>query len=152
MVVDGYTHPINSNGVKPGISKINEHQKKDNKNHHRSRTILLNSISYTEYEKITNEDSANSIFDSLRMTHEGIEQVKETKAPVLIQKYKAFKMEDEIVESIFLRFQTLVISLNVLDKGYTTVDHVKKIIISLPKKWRPMVTSLKVSKDLNRKL
>ena len=28
-------------------------------------------------------------------------------------------------------------------------DHVKKIIKRLPKKWRPMVTSLKLSKDVN---
>ena len=34
------------------------------------------------------------MFDSLRMTHEGNIQVKETKALALIQKYEAFKMED----------------------------------------------------------
>ena len=35
------------------------------------------------------------------------------------------------------------------DKGYSTSYHVKKIIISLPKRWRSMVTALKLSKDLN---
>ena len=50
---------------------------------------------------------------------------------------------------MFSRFQTLVIGLKVLNKGYSTADHVKKIIRSLPKKWRPMVTTLKLSKDLN---
>src|ERR1044072_9418693 len=43
----------------------------------------------------------------------------------------------------------LVAGLRVLDKGYSTSDHVKKIIRSLPAKWRPMVTALKVAKDLN---
>lgn len=57
--------------------------------------------------------------------------------------------EEEIVEGMFSRFQILVASLKVLDKGYTTTHHVKKIIRSLPKKWRLMVTTLKVSKDLN---
>jgi hypothetical protein len=28
-------------------------------------------------------------------------------------------------------------------------DYVKKIVRSLPKKWRPMVTALKLSKDMN---
>src|ERR1044072_3146728 len=37
-----------------------------------------------------------------------------------------------------------------MNKGYSTSDHVKKIIRSLPKKWRPMVTALKVAKDLNQ--
>ncbi|XP_058782897.1 uncharacterized protein LOC131657524 [Vicia villosa] len=57
--------------------------------------------------------------------------------------------EDETVETIFSRFQILVAGLKVLDKGYSTADHVKKIIRSLPKKWRPMVTTLKLAKDLN---
>ena len=85
------------------------------------------------------------------MTHEGNAQVKETKALALIQKYEAFRMEDDkSVKIMFLRFQMLVAGLKVLDKGYSTADHVKKIIRSLPKKWRPMVTALKMSKDLNK--
>ncbi|XP_058741676.1 uncharacterized protein LOC131614066 [Vicia villosa] len=84
------------------------------------------------------------------MTHEGKTQVKETKALALIQKYKTFKKEeDEIVETMFSRFQILVAGLKVLDKGYSIADHVKKIIGSLPKKWRLMVTGLKLSKNLN---
>ena len=70
---------------------------------------------------------------------------------MLIQKYKAFRMEeDENIETMFSRFQTLVAGLEVLDKGYSTADHVKKIIRSLPKQWRPMVTALKMAKDLNK--
>lgn len=57
--------------------------------------------------------------------------------------------DDEAVEVMFSRFQTLVAGLKVQDKGYTTADHIKKIIRSLPKKWRPMVTALELSKDLN---
>jgi hypothetical protein len=45
------------------------------------------------YEKITYRDSAKTIFDSLRMTHEGNVLVKETKAPTLIQKYEAETIE-----------------------------------------------------------
>ena len=74
---------------------MNDQQKKDNKNHHMSRTILLNDISYYEYEKVTNRDSTNSIFDYLRKTCEGNKQLKETKALTLIQKYESFKMEDD---------------------------------------------------------
>ena len=112
---------------------------------------MLNAISYTEYEKITNRETAHNIFESLKMTHDGNLQVKETKAMALIQKYEAFKMEEEeSVEEMFSRFQILVAGLRVLDKGYSTSDHVKKIIRSLPTKWRPMVTALKLSKDLNR--
>lgn len=91
------------------------------------------------------------MFESLKMTHEGNTQVKETKALALIQKYEAFKMkEDDSVETMFSRFQILTAGLKVLDKGYSTSDHVKNIIRSLPKRWRPMVTVSKLSKDLNK--
>src|ERR1044072_4036910 len=84
------------------------------------------------------------------MTHERNSQDKETKALALIQKYEAFRTEEEeSVETMFSRFQMLVAGLGVLDKGYSTADHVKKIIRSLPAKWRPMVTALKVANDLN---
>lgn len=130
---------------------MNEQQKKDHKNHHRSITILMNVISYFEYENITNRDSAKSTFDSLEMTHEVNDQVKETKSLALIHKYEYFKMEeDEMIEEMFSRFQTLVDGLKVLNKAYTTSDHVKKIIRSFPKKWIPMVTTIKVSKYLNK--
>ena len=71
---------------------MNEDQKRRNKNHYKSITILLSAISYNEYEKITNRETTKDIFDSLRMTHEGNAQVKETKVLALIQKYEAFKM------------------------------------------------------------
>lgn len=91
------------------------------------------------------------MFESLKMTHEGNLRVKETKALALIQKYEAFKMEEyETIEAMFSRFQILVAGLKVLDKGYSTAGHVKKIIRSLSKKWRPMVTTLKLAKDLNK--
>ena len=84
MVVDGYTHPVDAAGKKIARSSMSDQQKKDYKNHHKARTILLNAISYTEYEKITDRENAKSIFDALRMTHEGNAQVKETKALALI--------------------------------------------------------------------
>src|ERR1044072_628448 len=148
-VTDGYVAPV-ENEVAIPLSRMTEDQKKQFRNHHKARTILLNSISYSEYEKITDKETAKSIYDSLVMTREGNLQVKETKALALVQKYEAFKMEDhETVEAMFSRFQMLIAGLRVLNKGYSTSDHVKKIIRSLPAKWRPMVTALNVAKDLN---
>src|SRR4051812_29030125 len=57
--------------------------------------------------------------------------------------------EDENIEAMFSRFQTLTAGLRVLDKGYTKADHVKKITRSLPRRWGPMVTAFKIAKNLN---
>ena len=59
------------------------------------------------------------------MTHEG--NAQESKNLVLIQKYEAFKMEDEEnVENMFLRFENLVLGLKVLDKGYSLLIMLKR--------------------------
>src|SRR4051812_37370013 len=57
--------------------------------------------------------------------------------------------DDEDIEKMFSRFQTLTAGLRVLAKGYTKADHVKKIIRSLPRRWGPMVTAFKIAKNLN---
>ena len=79
--------------VKIERKQMKEQQKKDFKKNHKSITTLLNAISHAEYEKITNRETTHDMFESLKMTHEGNTQVKETKALALIQKYEAFKME-----------------------------------------------------------
>ena len=56
MVVDGYIHPVDERGQKIDRKRMTDHQKKDFRNHHKARTILLSSISYSEYEKITNRE------------------------------------------------------------------------------------------------
>ena len=84
LIADVYVHPVKAGENNISRSVMADQQKKYFKNHHKAITILLNVISYTEYEKITNRDSVKSIFDSLRMTHEGNAQLKETKALTLI--------------------------------------------------------------------
>ena len=51
LVVDGYSHPVDSTGKKIARSDFSEAQKKTYKNHHRARTILLNAISYTSMKR-----------------------------------------------------------------------------------------------------
>ena len=89
--IDGYTHPIDSEGNKIDRKNMDRQQKANFKNHHKARNIFLNAISKMEYKKITNRDTRHDMFESLKMTHEGNAQVKETKALSIIQKYGAFK-------------------------------------------------------------
>ncbi|XP_057432479.1 uncharacterized protein LOC130725251 [Lotus japonicus] len=113
-ITDGYTRPIDEDGVKIPRDKMTEAQKKMYKDHHRARTILLSVIPYEEYEKITDCDSAKAIFDSLKI------------------------------------FQMIISGIRILDKGYTNADHVKRILRGLPEKWMPLMTSLKLSKDIKK--
>lgn len=66
IVLNGYTHPTNEEGLKIARKDMNEGQRKDFQNHHRARTILLDVIPYDEYEKITKKESAYDIIESLK--------------------------------------------------------------------------------------
>lgn len=50
MVINGYAHLVDANGVRFEINQTNEKENKDHNNHHRSKTILLYVASYLEYE------------------------------------------------------------------------------------------------------
>src|SRR4051812_48614604 len=128
LLMDGYKHPVKASGVRLTRKEMYDDQKKLFRNHHKCRTVLLNAISHAEYEKISNRETAYDMYESLKMTHEGNAQVKETKAIALIQKYEAFKMEDdEDIKKMFSRFQTLTAGLRVLDKGYTKAKNLNEV-------------------------
>ena len=111
--------------------------------------MMTNAISHDEYLKIVDKRTAKSIWESLKSKYEGNKQVREAKANLLVHQYELFKMKDgEDIEAMFSRFQVLVSGLQVLDKSYTTTDHVRKILRSLPPKWRPKVTAFQEAKDL----
>jgi len=50
--------------------------------------------------------------------------------------------DDETIEAIYSRFQTLVFGLQILKRSYVASDHVSKILRSLPARWRPKVTAI----------
>ena len=57
--------------------------------------------------------------------------------------------DHETIDQMFGRFQTITNSLRSLGKVYENKDHVRKILRSLSKKWRPKVTAIQETKDLN---
>jgi len=50
---------------------------------------------------------------------------------------------------MYSRFHTQVSGLQILKKSYVASDHVRKILRSLPTRWRPKVTAIEEAKDLN---
>jgi len=69
---------------------------------------------------------------------------------MLVHQYELFRMkEDESIETMYSRFQTLVSGHQILKKSYVASDHVNKILRSLPAKWRPKVAAIEEAKDLN---
>ena len=125
-------------------------QKKLYKKHHKIRGILVVALPHKEYLKISDKSTAKAMFASLCLNYEGNKKVKEVKATMLVQQYEMFRMkEDEDIEAMYLRFQTIVSGLQILKKSYVVDDHVKKILKNLHARWRPKVTTIEEAKYLN---
>ncbi|RHN74566.1 putative transcription factor interactor and regulator CCHC(Zn) family [Medicago truncatula] len=124
--------------------------KKFYKKHHTIRGALVKAIPKAKYMKMSDKFTAKSMFTSLCANYEGSKKVRDAKALMLVYQYELFKMkDDESIEQMYLRFQTLVSGLQILKKGYVASDHVRKILRSLPARWRSKVTAIEEVKDLN---
>jgi len=141
---------LDEEGAAIDRKKHNAAHKKMYKKHHKIRGILVASLPRTEYLKMSDKSTAKAMFDSLCANYEGSKKVREAKAIMLVHQYELFKRkDDESIEAMYSRFQTLVFGLQILKKRYVASDHVSKILLSLPARWRPKVTAIEEAKDLN---
>ena len=87
--------------------------------------ILFCELGSDEYVKMTSCTSAKEIWDKLEVTHEGTNEVKETKIGLLNLSYENFKMEpDEDIKKMFDRFSVVVNGI----KGYGEVISEEKLV------------------------
>ena len=88
-----------------------------------------------EYNRICQCKSAKEIWILLEVTHEGINQVKESKINLLIHSYELVFMKDkETIVEMITRFTDIVNGLEALGKTYKESEKVMKILRSLPSK------------------
>ena len=126
------------------------HEQKKLYKHHKIRGSLVTTIPRAEYIKMSDKSTLKAMFASLCANYEGSKKVREAKALMLVHQYELFKMkDDESIEQMYSRFQTLVSGLQILKKSYVVSDHVSKILRILPARWRPKVTAIEEAKDLN---
>ena len=79
----------------------------------------------------------------LEITHEGTNQVNESKINLLVHSYELFFMkENETIVEMIARFTDIVNGLEVLGKTYKESKKVMKILRSLPSEWHTKVTAI----------
>ena len=95
---------------------------------------LYCALSRSEFNLISSFKNARNIWHALEVTHEGTNQVKESKIDMLIHQYELFKMlPNESITSMFTRMTTITNSLDVIGRTYTNANIISKILRSLPK-------------------
>ncbi|GJS45977.1 hypothetical protein Tco_0596098 [Tanacetum coccineum] len=129
--------------------KFDENHKKMISKNDEAKMVLYNALPKKEYERIFMCDTAQNIWDSLITTHQGNKQVKDNKIDLFVQKYEEFSItDDETIDCVFSRFNTIITSLKELDESFSSRNHVRKFLRALPSKWRPKVTAIEEYKDL----
>ena len=112
---------------------------------------LFCALSMGEFNRIRSCKTAKDIWNTLEVTHEGTNQVKESKISMLVHKYELFKMKhDESIKQMYTRFTDIINDLSSLGKEYTTSEIVRKILRSLPKQWEAKVTAIQEAKDISK--
>ncbi|GKB63713.1 hypothetical protein Tco_0919899 [Tanacetum coccineum] len=110
--------------------------------------VIYNALPRKEYKRILMCNTAEEIWKTLLITHQGNSQVKDNKIDLLVQQYEQFVIsKGESIDSAFTRFNTIITSLKALDEGYSSKNYVRKFLRALHPIWRTKVTTIEESKD-----
>ncbi|GJZ34581.1 hypothetical protein Tco_0580398, partial [Tanacetum coccineum] len=130
--------------------KFEESHKKIISKNDEAKMVLYNALPKKEYERIFMCNTAKDVWNSLIITHQGNKQVKDNKIDLFVQKYEEFVIsDDETIDYVFARFNTIITSLKALDESFSSRNHVRKFLRTLPTKRRPKVTAIEESNDLS---
>jgi hypothetical protein len=110
---------------------------------------LCQALSPSEFAKISNYESAKEAWQILETTYEGTKHVKSAKLQMLISKFKEIKMlEEETFGEFYSKMGDMRNSIVSLGKPISDVKLIRKILRSLPERFRIKVTTIEESKDL----
>ncbi|GJU58211.1 zf-CCHC domain-containing protein [Tanacetum coccineum] len=123
--------------------------KKQLAKNNKAKMVLYNALPKQEYERIFMCKMAKDIWQFLLITHQANSQVKDNKID-LVQQYEQFTiLEEESIDSVFARFNTIITSLKALDEGFSSKNYVRKFLMALHPKLRAKVTAIEELKDLS---
>ena len=103
----------------------------------------------TEYNRICQCKTAKEVLRILEITHEGTNQVKDSKVRILVNDYEMFKMKpNESIVEMFTRFTVVENELEGLENRVSEEDKASKILRCLPSKWNSKTEAIKEAKNL----
>jgi hypothetical protein len=103
---------------------------------------LCQALSPSEFAKISNYKYAQEAWQILETTYKGTKLVKSAKLQMLIFKFEEIKMlEEETFEEFYSKMSDLRNSMVSLGKPVSDVKLIRKILKSLPERFRIKVTT-----------
>ena len=111
---------------------------------------IFNVVSMEEFKRISNVKVAHTTWNILQTVHEGTKAVKINKLQQLTTRFESIRMSsDECFDESYAKLNDIVNSAYNLAEIYNQPKIVRKILKSLIEDFRPKVTAITESKDVN---
>jgi hypothetical protein len=111
---------------------------------------IQNSVDDSIFSKITGAGTSKQAWDILKSSYQGNDKVKTVKLQTLRTQFKTLRMtSSENVDQFMTRLMGIVNQIRLTGETITDQRIVEKILISLPKKFEMVVTTILESKDLS---
>ena len=111
---------------------------------------IFNAVSMEEFKRISNVEIAHTAWNILQTVHEGTKAIKINKLQQLTTKFESIRMSnDESFDALYAKLNDIVNSVYNLGEIYDQPKIVRKILRSLTKNFRPKVTVISESKDVD---
>ena len=140
-------------GWKKSTTPINEwqtSQKEAATFNSKTMNAIFSAVSMEEYKRIANVEIAHTACNILQIVHEGTKAVKINKLQQLTTKFESIRMsDDEFFAKFYAKLNDIVNSAYNLGEIYDQTKIVRKILRSLTEDFRPKVTAIIESKDVN---
>ena len=112
--------------------------------------VIFNAVSMEEFKRISNVEVAYSAWNILQTMYEGAKAVKINKLQQLTFRFESIRMsDDETFDEFYAKLNDIVNSAFNLGEVYDQPKVVRKVLRSLTEDFRPKVTIITESKDVD---
>ena len=116
----------------------------------KAMNAIFNAISMEEFKKISNVKVAHTTWNILQAVHEGTKAIKINKLQQLTSKFESIRMsDDEYFDELYAKLNDIVNSTYNLGEIYDQPKIVMKILRSLIEDFKPKVTTITESQDVD---
>ena len=130
-----YKKNVDGNKIQKPLEEYNDKENKEFQLSSRAIYIFVCVTDKTEYNRICQCKTTKDVWRILEITHEGTNQVKDSKVRIIVNDYEMFKMKhNEYIVEMFTRFTDVVNGLEGLGNRVSKEDKVSKILRCLPPK------------------
>ena len=110
---------------------------------------LFNGIDRNIFRLVHQCELAKEVWDTLKTTHEGTSKVKMSRLQMLTTKFENLRMmEDETIHEFHMNILEIANTSGALGEKMSEEKLVRKILISLPKRFAMKVTAIEEAQDI----